>query len=79
MMKNKTVIEKVLLCRYLAVFIGIITLLNTITVRSVFLSVTLLVTAVVVMVRSILLCNTVRDAERKGEWIEWKMMTRLLT
>jgi 1,4-dihydroxy-2-naphthoate octaprenyltransferase len=70
MMKNKTVIEKALLCRYLAVFIGIITLLNTITVRSVFLSVTLLVTAVVVMVRSILLCNTLRDAERKGEWIE---------
>ena len=70
MMKNKTVIEKVLLCRYLAVFTGIITLLNTITVRSVFLSVTLLVTAVVVTVRSILLCNTVRDAERKREWIE---------
>lgn len=70
MMKSKTVIEKVLLCRYLAVFIGIITLLNTITVRSVFLSVILLVTVVVVMVRSILLYNTVRDAERKREWIE---------
>jgi hypothetical protein len=69
MMKNKTVIEKALLCRYLAIFIGIITLLNTVTVRSVFLSVILLVT-VVVMVRSILLYNTVRDAERKREWIE---------
>ena len=70
MMKNKTVIEKVLLCRYLAIFIGIITLLNTVTVRSVFLSGVLLVTVVVVMVRSILLYNTVRDAERKREWIE---------